>query len=387
MKMVGPPVNSIELEKYRTYNTSLRSKSDLNLNPQPEGHVKLTSNLPENRSGIYAIQTDRGNLYPTVGTQINMKGEQTFQNRLQDTVKPTTKETLLHTYEGYVNTAVKNQTEYSQFIPTYVKVDNNVVRASGASNYSLRSGTEYSHVAGPSTTGASNNVMQDPDVVYNNVWKRADNNVDGPGTFKGVTPDSTRTQIYNRINEPETNGMRLTYNLEANESQVLGVKLPGVEERYTAAYQIAPLLTNPLHKIWNPDNRGELPAFWTNSNPADFSYIHQTRLPEDEYIPAGFNTTWAPDSTKTSSNAYILGLQNGVHNDKLEWRQSVNNKPATVYDNNSVNPGKSYGTNVSIKDLYPFANRNQETFSENQNGYLNNVYTTLGSPNAGYINY
>jgi len=370
IKMVGPSNNSLELEKYLNFNTSMRSRNDNNLNSQPEGHVKMAiSSGPENREGVYAIQTDRGDLYPTIETQVNIKGQQLFKNRLQDYVKPTTKETLLHTYEGNLDSFIKNPTSYSNILPTYITLeDGTSIRASGASDYSLRSATEHSYIPGPATTGMNNNVVQNPDVVYNNVWKRPDNNVDGPGTFKGVTPDSTRSQIYNRINDPTTNGMRLTYNLEANEAVVLGQKLPGVEERFTSAYQIAPLMSNPLHKIWNPDNKGEIPAFFTNSNPGDFSYIHQTRLPEDEYVPG-----------ETNPNSYVLSLGQGIHNDRIEWQQDINKKPGVIYNKDTAIPGKSYSGNRSIYDLYE---NNIDFINSGQRGP---IYTTLGDPSAGFL--
>jgi hypothetical protein len=380
MKTIGPPLGSVELEKYLNYNTSLRSKSDINLNPQPEGNVKMAvGGMPEDRAGVYAIQTDRGNLYPTIETQANVKGPEYFKNRLQDEVRPTTKDTLLHTYEGNMNSVVKNQTEYSQFLPTYVQVGDQVVRASGASNYGLRSATEYSYTPGAATTGLNNNVVQDPDVVINNLWKRPDNNVDGAGTFKGALPDSSRFQVYDRIKEPTTNGLRLNYNLEAADTEVLGQKLSGVEERFTSAYQIAPLMSNPLHKIWNPDDKGEIPAFYCNSNPGDFSYIHQTRLPEDSFVQGGYTPTWDSRSQKDSSNAYILSLGPGIHNDRIEFSKEVNNKPGTYYDSQSVNPGKCYSGTRSISDLYPM----EEYVNSGQRG---NIFTTLGDPTAGFIN-
>ena len=214
IKLNGPSNPSVELEKYRSFNTSLRSKNDLNLNPTPEGNLKISSgNLPQTRSGIYAIETDRGDLYPTIETQINMKGQQTFKNRLQDPVKPTTKETLLHTTEGNMGPVIKKQTDYSQFVPTYAKVGETYVKTSGYSNYSLKTATEYSYFPGASTTGNNNSALQNPNVVVNNLWKRPDNNVDGPGTFKGVIPDSTRSQVYKKLVKPTTSGLKLSYNI------------------------------------------------------------------------------------------------------------------------------------------------------------------------------
>ena len=90
-----------------SYNLSLRSKSDLNLNPQPEGVVRSSfADLPISRDNAYLVGTDRGELSPTIETQINMKGGQTFQNRLQDTLRPTNKDELLDKTSNAVSAEV-----------------------------------------------------------------------------------------------------------------------------------------------------------------------------------------------------------------------------------------------------------------------------------------
>jgi len=376
MKMIGPSKPSTELEKFRTYNTSMRSKNDLHLSPHPDGNIKTAfGSKPNVRQGIYAIQTDRGQLNATVETQTNMKGRTLFQNRLQDKVKPTTKDTLLHTAEGNVGGTLTKQTEYSSIIPTYVDVNGKKVRVSGNTNYSLKTAAEHSYTPAAQTTGLNNSVFQDPDKNIANLWKRPDNNVDGPGTFKGALPDNTRSQRHKIISTPTSNGLRLTYNLEASEANVLGQVLPGVEERFTSAYQIAPLMSNPLHKIWNPDDKGDLPAFYTNSNPADFSYIHQTKLPNSEFIPGA------------SSNSYVLGLSKGLQNNNLQWSQDINRKPGVIYDENNLAPGKSYSGSLSIAQLYPLQNTGSDYCRDNygQYGLRNDIITTLGDPTAGFL--
>ena len=362
---IGP--HSIEIEKYLTYNTSMRSKNDLNMNPQPEGNVSIGfSHQLENREGVYAIQTDRGSLYPTIETQVNFKGSEKFVNRLQDPVKPTMKDTLLHTHNGNIGNVIKNPTDYSQFLPTYVEINGKKVQVSGYDNYGLKTALEHSYIPGPATTGLNNNVIQDPDVVYNNVWKRPDNNSDGPGTLAHVSSDTTRSQMYTRITEPTSTGNRLTYNLESgNEVEMFGQRVSGIEERFTASYQITPLLNNPLHKIWNPNDSGEIPAFYCDGNAADYSYIHQTRLPEDSFMPGNNN-----------SNSYLLNLGEGLHNERIEWEKSINNKPGVIYTPDSMNPGKCYSSARSVEDIYDSKLIN----------YQNNTYTTLGDPTAGFIN-
>ena len=380
---------SLDFEKFNgSYNLSLRSKSDLNLNPQPEGVIKSTfADLPVSRDNAYVIDTDRGELYPTIETQINVTGQQQFQNRLQDTVRPTSKETTIYSYDGSVAPVTKSQALYTQYIPQYTNIGNKSVRIGGSSNYGLRSATDYSYFAGAGTTAINNNVLQNPDVVVSNLWKRPDFNVDGPGTFKEARPDGTKYQNYRLITTPTTNGLKLNYNLETQNSdlhsysQMLGKNVEGIENRYTASYQIAPLLTNPLHVIWDPENKGEIPAFYCNTSPQDYSYSNMKKLPEDEYIQGGYNGTWAMDNSKDSTNAYILGLENGIHNNKLEWVQGPNDRPGVIYDPNIPVPGLCYSGARSIQDLY----QNNATEISRAYPYTDNTYTTLGDPSAGFI--
>jgi hypothetical protein len=380
---------SLDFEKFNgSYNLSLRSKSDLNLNPQPEGVIKSTfADLPVSRDNAYVIDTDRGELYPTIETQINVTGQQQFQNRLQDTVRPTSKETTIYSYDGSVAPVTKSQALYTQYIPQYTNIGNKSVRIGGSSNYGLRSATDHSYFAGAGTTAINNNVLQNPDVVVSNLWKRPDFNVDGPGTFKEARPDGTKYQNYRLITTPTTNGLKLNYNLETQNSdlhsysQMLGKKVEGIENRYTASYQIAPLLTNPLHVIWDPENKGEIPAFYCNTSPQDYSYSNMKKLPEDEYIKGGYNGIWAMDNSKDNTNAYILGLENGIHNNKLEWVQGHNDRPGVVYDPNIPVPGLCYSGARSIQDLY----QNNATEISRAYPYTDNTYTTLGDPSAGFI--
>jgi len=383
------PMPSLDFEKYNgSFNLSFRSKSDLNMNPQPEGVVKSAySNSPQNREGYYVPETDRGELSPTAETQVNIVGGQQFQNRLQDDIKPTTKETLLFSYSGNIAPVSKNQALYSQFIPEYLNVNNTSVRVGGSSNYGLRTAAEYSYFNNPGPTTMNNSVMQNPDTIYSNLWKRPDFNVDGPGTFKDAIPDGSKFQNYRLIEKPTTNGLKLHRNLETesselhSKSQLLGGPITGIENRFTASYQIEPLLTNPLHKIWNPDNKGELPTFFCNTSPEDYSYVNMKRIPESEYSKGGFNGTWVPDGSKDSANSYILGLSNGIHNERLEWTHDINNRPGVVYSSDKVLPGGCYSGNRSLNDLYT----NDPSLISKAYPYYDNTFTTIGDPSAGIV--
>jgi len=377
---------SSEFAKYNSsYNFSLKSKSDFNLNPQPEGNVfSAYPKAEQNREGVYAIDTDRGELSATVYTQVNTKGERQFQSRLQDTVRPTMKETTLYSYDGSVAPVVSKPSTYSQFIPQYAKIGGQEVRVGGASNYGLRTATEYSYIPGAGPTSINGSAIQNPDArIGKNTQPVSDENTDGPSTFKNTVPDGSKFQVYRPLPKPTTNGLRLNYNLEteggniADYSRLLGKDVDGIENRYTASYQIAPLFTNPLSVIWDPDNKGEIPSLYNNTSPQDYSYETLQNLPQNEYTPGGYNSSWSDNTSKTSANAYILDLEKGVHNPRLEWIQGANVLPGVVYspDTTQKVPALSYGGPVDIYQQYMV----NQTFKT-----VDNTYTTLGDPSAGY---
>ena len=379
---------SAEFAKYNSsYNLSLKSRSDFNLNPQPEGNVfSAYPKAEKNREGVYVIDTDRGELTPTMYTQVNTRGQQQFQNRLQDPIRPTMKETTLYTYDGSIAPVVPKQATYSQFIPQYAKIGQQEVRVGGSSNYGLRTATEYSYFAGAAPTAINGQGIQNPDTrIGKNTQPVPDEHVDGPGTFKGVIPDGSKFQNYRPLPKPTSNGLRFNYNIETNggsiadNSRLLGKEVDGIENRYTASYQIAPLFTNPLTVIWDPDNKGELPSFYNNTNAQDYSYETLQNLPQNEYISGGYNQTWSDNTSTTSANAYILGLEKGVHNPRLEWAQGANTLPGVVITPDTTKqkiPALSYGSPVDVYEQYMV----NQTFPT-----VDNTYTTLGDPSAGFV--
>jgi hypothetical protein len=387
--LVGGQAPSTEFEKWNgSFNYSLKSKADLNLNPQPEGNILASfPKAQQDRTGVYAIETDRGELSPTAVSQMNLKGQQQFQNRIQDPIRPTMKETTIYSYDGTVAPVTKAQASYSQFIPQYANIGGKHVRIGGSSNYGLRTATEYSYFAGASPTGINGQSIQNPDAaIGKNTKPVADFNVDGPGTFKGAIPDGARFQNYRVISKPTTNGLKFNYNLEteggsiADYSQLLGKDVNGIENRYTASYQIAPLFTNPLHVIWDPDNKGTIPSFYAIDTPTDFSYINMKDLPPDRYTGGGYSDTWVNNPNATSTNAFILGLEQGIHNPRLEWSNGVNTLPGIVYTPEDTGkeptPTLTYGGDNSVFEQY---------LNNISQSYPNNTYATLGMPTAGYI--
>ena len=382
------PQQSIEYVKYNSsYNYSLKSKSDLNLNPQPEGNVfGAFPKAEQNRSGVYAVDTDRGELNPTVYTQVNTNGQKMFQARLQDTVRPTMKETTLYAYDGTVAPVTTGQAVYSQFIPQYAKINGKEVRVGGASNYGLRTAAEYSYIPGAGPTAINGQAIQNPDArIGKNTQPVPDENVDGPGTTKGFVPDGSKYQVYRPLPKPTSNGLRLNYNIETNggsiadKSLLLGKQVDGIENRYTASYQISPLFTNPLSVIWDPNNEGQIPSLYNNTSPQDYSYETFQNLPQDTFTPGGYNSTWTDNTSKTSNNAYILDLEKGIHNPRLEWIQGANTLPGVVLSPDMQGqkiPSLGYGSPTDVYQQYMV----NQTFKT-----VDNTYTTLGDPSAGFV--
>ena len=412
--LVSAPSQTAELAKYDdSFNLSLRSRSDFNLNPQPEGMV--TSAFPkseQNREGYFAVETDRGELSATAYTQVNVSGQKSFQTRLQDELRPTMKETTLYVYEGQAAPLQNKQSVYSQFYPSYANLDGKSIRIGGASNFGLKSATDYSYFSTPGPTSMNGSVISNPDArIGKNTKPVPDFNVEGASTLYGAIPNGSHYQQYRLITKPTASGRKFDYNLETEgdslpEKQIkssftnvtkgvpsewngryehdfsplLGKKIKGIENRYTASYQIAPLLTNPLTVVWDPDNKGEVPAFYGLTDPADYAYMNQKPLPPDEFIEGGYNSIWQNDKSKCSSNAYILNIEKGVHNDRIEWKQGINTSAGAVMDrqDTTVNalPDKTYGGKYSVFDQYL---RNEKL------PFYDGTYTTLGDPLAGMI--
>jgi hypothetical protein len=82
----------------------------------------------------------------------------------------------------------------------------------------------------------------------------------------------------------------------------------------------------------------------------------------------------------TSNNAYILGLEKGIHNPRLEWSNGVNTLPGIVYtpedSGKEPTPMLSYGGTNPVFEQY---------LNNISQSYPNNTYATLGMPTAGYI--
>ena len=104
-------------------------------------------------------------------------------------------------------------------------------------------------------------------------------------------------------------------------------------------------------------------------------------LPQDQFIEGGYNQVWGVDPSKDSTNSYILGLEPGIHNERIEWDQGHNNRPGVIYDSEKALPATCYSGNRSVDDLY----FNDSSEISRAFPYTDNMYTTLGDPSAGFI--
>jgi hypothetical protein len=103
-------------------------------------------------------------------------------------------------------------------------------------------------------------------------------------------------------------------------------------------------------------------------------------LPENKYVQGTYNNTWKNDPSRASTNAYVLGMDKGIHNPGLEWSNGVNTLTGIQYtpDDSGKEPVPimSYGGKNSVFDQY------LHNISLN---YPNNTFAGLGMPTAGYI--
>jgi len=256
------PKQTTEKAKWdETYDTSLRSKSDVNITPSQGGFV-LGTKQPKNRHGVYVLETDRGELGATVNTQVGLKGHNKPTNHLQDDIRTTMKETTHYSRMGpMMDTVVKKPADYSHVDPTYVAVSGGKkVRVSGVDNFAMKATTNYSFVPGANRGF----VIQNPDNRVANLYQRPDKNIGGTSTIQRAQPDAGRFQQYRQLPTPQFSGNRESFNLESSDGS-------GMETRFIDAYNIQTQFKQPLNQVYNPKSKGTIPPLYTNSQPTDYS--------------------------------------------------------------------------------------------------------------------
>ena len=330
-KAVVPQQTTEKAKWDRTYDTSLRSKSDVNITPSTGGFV-LGQKQPKDRHGVYVLETDRGELGATINTQIGLKGHNKPTNHLQDEARTTMKETLNYSRMGPMMDAVtKKAPSYSSVDPTFVTdAQGKKIRVSGIDNYSLKATTNYSYMPGANRGW----VIQDPDNRVSNLYQRPDKNINGTSTIQRAQPDAGRFQQYRMMPTPQFSGNRESFNLESSDGS-------GMETRYIDAYNIQTQFNQPLNQVYNPKSKGTIPPLYTNSQPTDYSTFKMVKPPQNEPYRPGLN----------SINSYVLGMNNGFYNPMMEYTQERNTRPGQIIDG-VAQPGKSYSGQVTLNQMY-----------------------------------
>jgi hypothetical protein len=354
------PLQTTEKVKWeQSYDTSLRSKSDVNITPASGGFVKGDSQ-PKDRHGVYVLETDRGELGPTSNTQIALGSIVSKPaNHLQDEVRTTMKETTHYSRMGpMMDTVTKMAPDYSYVDPTYVSsADGKKVRVSGIDNFSMKATTNYSFVPGANRGF----IIQDPDNRVPNLYQKPDKNINGTSTIQRAQPDAGRFQQYRQLPKPQFSGLRETFNTESSDGS-------GMETRFIDAYNIQTQFNQPLNQVYNPTNKGTIPPLYTNSQPTDYSTFKMMKPPQDKPYTPGL----------TNINSYVLGMDQGFYNPMIEYTQSRNTRPGQIIDG-VAQPGKSYSGQVNIQQMY----------GDRQNIIKGNKfiepYMTLGDTTQHYV--
>ena len=190
----------------------------------------------------------------------------------KDAPKPTVKQSTEYSYAG--NLVSKDnlaETSRYQFTgPTsekFANIDFNklrgpdspfnaqlVERKGGADTFTIRGTTlvtDYFPGAGRS------NIQQDPEYLLGKVdfgTFGSDQNYTGPGTLDQALPDGSRMQNTRIMPTPHA----------------APNKLFGMDDRQLASYQVEHLKDNPL-SIYTTNPNGEIPGFFANQQPDDFS--------------------------------------------------------------------------------------------------------------------
>ena len=388
------PQTSVRDPVWMNLDNNIRSKTDCNSQPiiNVGAHIPQTGNLVSN---WYVNETGRGEVNPANVEQLNLKGNEVWNNlSFKDYQKTTTKETTefayagnaqrendgteFWTYDDGLKTTTKETTEfayagnaqrendgtefwtYDDGLKTTTKETTefayagNVARGDLATK-SYNQYTGYNEKDGSKSGGADTYAIRGATLVENwvspagrqNLLGEAearmgkidfgtfgsDQNFDGPGTIRQAIPDAGKYQ-----NNYFIGGQTPSPN-----------KLMAVDDRQIAGYQVEQLQQNPL-SVFTINPNAQIPGFEEYTQPQSFSTMVQKprseiRQPSKSY--QGFEKT-----VENMKSIPVYPSANGSNvnpNSALVYNQNINEDGANqflVHENKlNTDPrivGKSY---------------------------------------------
>lgn len=331
----NPASGSIGLVNGGVYNEPFNSYKNINNNIRVKCDNQTTNHQLSNLTGAidgpkpryidkstYRVHSNnRGNINPTVETQMGLKGPNIFQNTTHTHPSRTTmKQTTLFTHNGIANTVVPNdmlQTNYttkdgsggSTSIPTNKNLINNYL--SGGNQFT---GT-VTHT-GPGEV----------------VFKELDNDkirTEGVGTYCRAAPELSRV---NHIFKEQVGDVQINPN-----------RLHKEDRTRTDPALISGLLTNGL-SIYNNGVYTQVPAFYCDSRPNDYSPSTLKSIPKEE-IPDRNIPRVIPvhNSHKNANEIIVRNITDGqTENPMLFNNRTItspsNNMYSKCYSSYTVNP-------------------------------------------------